>query len=66
MRNLAEYPIDDDEIIECLKALANELASEERIGDMRPLLLKEAAKRLEIAFDDPPWDEMVSMSGMIK
>ena len=66
MRNLAKYPIDDNEIIECLKKLSKQLVEEGRIGDMRPMILTEAAKRLEIAFDDPPWDEMLDGMGRVE
>lgn len=44
MRNLLEYPITSVEIEGCLIALADELATEGGVGDMRPLLLREAAK----------------------
>ena len=47
MRNLAQYPITDDEIIECLSDLANEILSEKIPGDMRPALLRAAAERIE-------------------
>jgi hypothetical protein len=44
MRNLLVYPITIIEIEECLLRLSDEINAEERIGDMRPLLLREAAK----------------------
>jgi hypothetical protein len=43
MRNLAKYPITLDEIEACLLRLVVELDEPERIGDMTPLLLREAA-----------------------
>lgn len=42
MRNLLEYPITDQEIVECLYNLASKLDAEERIGDMRAVLLTTA------------------------
>ena len=68
MRNLMEFPIDDDEILECLKTLSEQLTSEGRIGDMRPMLLTEAAKRLEISVCSPcpPWDEMLDDMGRVE
>ena len=44
MRNLSEYPITTAEIEACLLRLSEESSSQGRIGDMRPLLLREAAK----------------------
>lgn len=43
MRNLITYPVTKAEIDECLNTLANELSREERIGDIRPLLLRLAS-----------------------
>jgi len=43
MRNLAQYPITVKEVEDCLHRLADEIAKEERVGDMRPLFLKTAA-----------------------
>lgn len=43
MRNLKEYPITDDEVVGFLTELATQFEAEERIGDIRPLLLKYAA-----------------------
>lgn len=39
MRNLVEYPITLDEIVECLETYKRQAMDEERIGDMRPVLL---------------------------
>ena len=44
MRDTTTHPITPTEIIECLDTLAEQLLSEELIGDMRPLLLREAAR----------------------
>ncbi len=44
MRDLKKYPITLDEIVECLTRLADQLRGEAKEGDMRPLLLSEAAK----------------------
>lgn len=44
MRNLAQYPISREEISRLLTSLAEEFAAEQRLGDMRPLLLREAAR----------------------
>ncbi len=49
MRDLRAHPITSAEIDACLLRLADELRSEGRRGDMRPLLLREAAKRLAAA-----------------
>ena len=42
MRNLLQYPVTKQEIINCLKEFAAEASPEESCGDMRPLLLAEA------------------------
>ena len=44
MRDLRTYPITLAEIVSCLLRLAAEIASQGRRGDIRPLLLREAAK----------------------
>ncbi len=47
MRNLIKYPVTDQEIVECLRRLADEKSEEGRrvglCGDMEPLLLATAA-----------------------
>lgn len=43
MRNLVQYPITYDEIIECLTEASEDASRMGLIGDMRPLLLKYAA-----------------------
>lgn len=47
MRNLIEYPITIEEVVATLRRTAAELSQEERIGDMRPLILEQAADALE-------------------
>lgn len=44
MRDTRAYPITLEEIERCLVALADTLRAEGRRGDMRPTLLREAAK----------------------
>jgi hypothetical protein len=44
MRDLRTYPVTLDEIEQCLLRLATEFAAEGRRGDMRPTLLRRAAK----------------------
>lgn len=44
MRNLEEYPITMDEIVKCLIETAKAYEAEERIGDMKPILLTKAAE----------------------
>ena len=46
MRNLMEHPITHEEMVSCLHDLSMQLAKEEALGDMRPLLLRKAAERL--------------------
>ena len=48
MRNLLEYPITRDEVIECLTKLRESILEEGCIGDMRPLLLTVAIKEMEL------------------
>jgi hypothetical protein len=49
MRNLAEYPLTRDEVLECLNRLRAEL-NPELIGDMTPLILRHAISVIESAF----------------
>ncbi len=44
MRDLRNYPITYDEIHACLQSLAGSIRDEGRRGDIRPMLLREAAK----------------------
>ena len=48
MRNLKEYPITLDEVIECLEQFYKEVDPEKTraCGDMRPLLLRKAIEIL--------------------
>lgn len=39
MRNLIQYPVTFEEKVELLKRLRNDFLAEQRIGDMRPVLL---------------------------
>lgn len=45
MRNLIEYPVTTEEILELLDALKMEFDGD-LMGDMRPAILMEAAKRI--------------------
>ena len=49
MRDLRKYPITCDEIVKCLTALAEELDARGQSGDIRPLLLREAARMIRKA-----------------
>ena len=49
MRNLAEYPITEREIVDGLTRLAVELEKAGRLGDMRPLLLRVSAEIVQAA-----------------
>ena len=57
MRNLAEYPITREEIVECLEQIGAEIQrmNEEQLacGDMRPLLLDRAIRMVK-AYTSPP------------
>lgn len=44
MRDLRTFPVTPDEIERCLLRLADTIGAEGRRGDMRPTLLREAAK----------------------
>jgi hypothetical protein len=63
MRNLIEYPITPEEIQERLLELANDITKEERIGDIRPLILKTAAEVVK-ASEDIVKDEFPYGSGI--
>ena len=43
MRNLDQYPITVSEIRNTLRSMADQIEKEERIGDLRPLILRTAA-----------------------
>ena len=49
MRNLRRYPITIQEIVEALQKQADDIAAEERCGDMRPLLFHTAARIIQRA-----------------
>lgn len=51
MRNLVEYPVTKDEIMENMDRLSQEILKEGGVGDMRPLLLREASKLIESQAD---------------
>lgn len=57
MRNLRQYPITKQEILECLSTLAQDMLKEKRVGDMRPSLLQEASKIVEEAKYEPNFGE---------
>lgn len=57
MRNLLQYPITPDEVLECLRSEADAINDRDVIGDMRPLLLTEAAKELEGLWAAISWIE---------
>lgn len=44
MRNLAVYPITSKEVEDCCNRLSDEMSKEKRVGDMRPILLRAAAR----------------------
>lgn len=52
MRNLLEYPVTREEIIELLLQLSQQFSEEFSCGDMRPLLLQIAAKAVKEADDE--------------
>lgn len=47
MRELTEFPITHQEIIDCLMTLSGQFMREAAIGDMRPILLLAAADIVE-------------------
>lgn len=55
MRNTLVYPVTDAEIIDCLTTIMNEISDKLLIGDMRPLLLREAINRIGL-YPLPPTD----------
>ncbi len=44
MRNLAQYPVTELEILQCLGQLESTFRSQARLGDMRPVILATAAE----------------------
>lgn len=53
MRNLVQHPITTEEILDCLKEFLSEVDPEKTrlCGDVRPLLLREAIKIVELYED---------------
>jgi hypothetical protein len=51
MRNLVEFPITKEEIIGLLRRLQEDFQAEEKIGDMRALLLERTIKIIEKEFE---------------
>lgn len=51
MRNLVQYPIEPEEVIECLTNRIDELTETKSIGDMRPLLLQTAVEVVKKAYE---------------
>ena len=53
MENLSEYPVTAEEIVQCLTRMAEEISANNNehkvVGDVRPLLLLEAATIVERA-----------------
>ncbi len=47
MRNLAQHPITAEEEVTTLRELAEALEAEKRMGDIRPLVLRSIADRIE-------------------
>lgn len=58
MRNLVQYPVTDDEIVEYLRRHLQELTDEggdgPRVGDMRPTLVERAIQRI-LDHPEAPW-----------
>lgn len=50
MRNLLEYPVTQEEILQSLRAQKLEIQGEQRIGDIRPLVLRHSIEIIEAAF----------------
>lgn len=49
MRNLAQFPLSQIEIATILREQAEDLRGQNKIGDLRPLALEQAAKMVEAA-----------------
>lgn len=56
MRDLVQYPVTRAEIVETIKQLADVVDGENRVGDMRPLLLRQAAQY--VAYNQLPVNEL--------
>lgn len=50
MRNLLQYPVTQDELLTELRRQMQDAMSEQRCGDMRPLLLQHTIEIVEAAF----------------
>lgn len=64
MRNLAEYPITHDEIIENLESLSKDLSSLHLCGDIRPLALAQAAYLLKNHVKPDFWGDCSTPIGL--
>jgi len=50
MRNLLQYPVTQDEILQSLRSQKRDIEQEQRIGDMRPLVLRHTIEIVEATF----------------
>lgn len=50
MRNLLQYPVTQEEILESLRSQKRAIEQEQRIGDIRPLILRHTVEIVEAAF----------------
>ena len=57
MRNLAQYPLTDEECIKVLSELRDSIITEGAMGDIRPLVLQEAINFFKNPFGHRPTDE---------
>lgn len=57
MRNIAEYPITKEEILECLLSISEDINKYKRVGDMRPIFLRLAAEAVK---QSPPLEEIMA------
>ena len=60
MRSLQTYPITLDEIERCLLTLADSIFAEGRRGDMRPTLLREAARIVKASRSEGGYDRPIN------
>lgn len=56
MRNLKEFLVTRLEIVEELQKLSDKILTEDRFGDMQPLLLLQAVQY--VAYNSPPVNEL--------
>ena len=73
MRNLVQYPITGDEIVDYLRSLAADVDPEKTrlVGDMRPLLLDEAIRAVRHCYgvrsaEPTNFEEIAEMRGWSK